>query len=425
VQNGGGAARIDVVDVVAWWTGGRADALRLALRMTNESFAGRLGVAVRTVAYWRARPDVLPRPALQEVLDTALAVAPAPARAQFALILAERGYASPEPSMPPLAEDLLGLTAWLAASDTSDGAIGTIGATAVLLAGRHTRAPARGLLADVLQVHGRAQLLLRGGLRLRQTRELVRIEGSVLAHASVLLGDLGRDRDAAKYGQAALAHLEEAEASPAAALYALAKAARWHGDYASAVDLARRGTGPGRADPMSVQLAYYEANSAALLGDRSRARQALSRADQLAETLPADRDSGSPWSFPAERRAVFRVSVLLRTGDPRGALAAAEVAGRSWAADDAHIPGAWAQIRIGSAIAHLQQGCLDGATEEVSPVLTLAPELRIATVTGWLADLDTQLGRPRFAGSRAAESLRQQTREFQAAALPLHVSETR
>lgn len=38
------------MDVVAAWTGRRADTLRQALRMTNETFAEHLGVAVRTVA---------------------------------------------------------------------------------------------------------------------------------------------------------------------------------------------------------------------------------------------------------------------------------------------------------------------------------------------------------------------------------------
>src|SRR5258706_527408 len=39
--------------VIASWTGGDADLLRQSLRMTNESFAEYLGVAVRTVACWR------------------------------------------------------------------------------------------------------------------------------------------------------------------------------------------------------------------------------------------------------------------------------------------------------------------------------------------------------------------------------------
>lgn len=52
-------------------------------------------------------------------------------------------------------------------------------------------------------------------------------------------------------------------------------------------------------------------------------------------------------------------------------------------------PGPWAQVRIGAAIAHLQQGQLDGTAEDIGPVLAMAPEMRIATVTGWLHDLDS------------------------------------
>ena len=51
-----------------------------------------------------------------------------------------------------------------------------------------------------------------------------------------------------------------------------------------------------------------------------------------------------------------------------------------------------AQIRIGAAIAYLQQDSLGGAGEQVSPMLTLAPEFRISTVTGYLDVLDEHLG---------------------------------
>ena len=77
------------MQVIAAWTGGHADALRQALRMTNEAFAGHLGVAVRTVAYWRKRPGIHPRAAMQEVLDTALECAPDRVKAQFALLANE------------------------------------------------------------------------------------------------------------------------------------------------------------------------------------------------------------------------------------------------------------------------------------------------------------------------------------------------
>jgi hypothetical protein len=90
---------------------------------------------------------------------------------------------------------------------------------------------------------------------------------------------------------------------------------------------------------------------------------------------------------------------------------------RQSAAGNPRNPWTWAQVRIGAAIACLCQNSLDGAAEQVVPVLELAPGMRITTVTGWLADLDRELARPRIAASPIAASLRQQVREFTAGAL--------
>ena len=49
------------MQVIARGRAHRRTRLRQALRMTNESFAEHLGVAVRTVAYWRNRPDMIPQ----------------------------------------------------------------------------------------------------------------------------------------------------------------------------------------------------------------------------------------------------------------------------------------------------------------------------------------------------------------------------
>ena len=74
---------MEVVDI---WTGQRANALRIALRMTNEGFAQHLGTAVRTVAKWNAQPDVVPVSELQRALDTALSRASAEEGARFVLL---------------------------------------------------------------------------------------------------------------------------------------------------------------------------------------------------------------------------------------------------------------------------------------------------------------------------------------------------
>ena len=80
------------MQVVTTWNGARADSLRRALRMTNESYAEHLGVAVRTVAYWRQRPETIPQPAIQDTLDAALERAPDRAKAQFAALAGESDH---------------------------------------------------------------------------------------------------------------------------------------------------------------------------------------------------------------------------------------------------------------------------------------------------------------------------------------------
>jgi len=72
--------------VVDRWNGRQASALQTALRLTNETFAHRLGVSVRAVAKWNAIPHLVPIPELQRVLDTALSQAPADAQHRFVLL---------------------------------------------------------------------------------------------------------------------------------------------------------------------------------------------------------------------------------------------------------------------------------------------------------------------------------------------------
>jgi hypothetical protein len=114
--------------------------------------------------------------------------------------------------------------------------------------------------------------------------------------------------------------------------------------------------------------------------------------------------------------------VTLHTGDPDGALLAAANVSTSWS-DGAHVPAAWAQIRIGAGIACLLKDEPDGAAEQVRPVLDLPPGLRIATVTGWLADLDRRLAVGRYAHGPVAAELRQQIREFTNTALETQQAE--
>ena len=318
-------------DIVITWTGWHANALRQALRMTNEEFAEHLNVAVRTVAYWRTRPEMVPRQGMQQILDVALDRAPELARAQFQRLLAEHGGAETRAAAMVAFRDPAGLTEWLTATGTSDEAIEGIDRAAAALAEAHTQTPARVLLADTRQLQARVQQVLADGrLRHRQERELLRVNGDVLAHMSLLLSDLHASKPADDYGNAALLYLREAGASEATAWYVLAKNARWRNQYVRAANLASQGLQRTSPAPMTVQLACYEANASALAGDASRARAAMRHAEEHAAELPVPEISSSPWSFPSERMTIFRLSVALHTGDPDGALVAASDVSPAW-----------------------------------------------------------------------------------------------
>lgn len=310
--------------------------------------------------------------------------------------------------------DIRSLVDWVASSNTTDDAIQQIERAAAYLAEVHSLMPPQGVLAGVLQVHhGVRHCLQDGRQRLRQMRELLRIDSRLLAHACLLLGDLGLDPEAAEYGKASLILAQEAGASEARAWAVQAKTARWQGKYVESAELARRGFEASALSPVKAELAYREANAIALFGDATRACQALQRAQRVTEALPSGcGPPGSVWSFPVGRQAVFALSVAIHTGDPDGALRAAAVADAGWARGEPKITANWAQIQAGVSIAYLMKGSLDAAAHHIAPVLDLPEDLRISTVTGYIRNLDGLLAQHRFTGSRTATRLRHEVRDF-------------
>jgi hypothetical protein len=304
--------------------------------------------------------------------------------------------------------------AWVACTNTTDDAIERIERETAYLAEVHSQIPPRVVLAGVLQAHQKVRGYLRSGKQqFRQTRDLLRIDSGLLAHACLLLGDLGQDLRAAEYGVAALMLAQEAGADEAIARSVQAKTARWQKKYVESAEIARRGFEAGALSPTKVELAYREANAIALFGDARRARQALRRAQEVAEKLPiSSRSPRSVWSLSTGRQAIFALSVAIHTGDPDSALRAAAVAEAGWANGEPKIPANWAQIQAGSSIAYLMKGSLDGATSYIAPVLELPRELRISTVVSYLRKLESMLVDSRFAKSKPAAKLTLQLRDF-------------
>ena len=300
---------------------------------------------------------------------------------------------------------------WITGTNASDDAIEELARTAGYLAEAHTRMPAATILPEVLGVHRVAQGFLRSGRqRLSQTRELLRIDSAVLAHACLLLGDLSQHDAARAYGSAALLCAQECGADEGIAWTAMAKTARWQDRFAETARLAARGFEASGQPSVRAELAYREANAMALLGDVLKARAALQRADRAADGLD---DKGiSAWSFSRGRQAIFTLSVCLHTGDPDGALRAADAADAYWDAGGGKVTATWAQVRAGAAMAYLLKDSLDGAASQLAGVLELPPDQRIRTITGYLDEVSGMLGARRFGGSPVAAGLSDQISEF-------------
>jgi hypothetical protein len=330
----------------------------------------------------------------------------------------------------PTAQDAMGLATWITSSNTADDAIGHIDMTRLALAEAHTQLSPGRVLADVQVLHGQVCSLMHGGRqRLRQARELFRIDADLLAHASLLLDDVHHVAAAKAHGETAALCAEEAGCSPALVLSAQAKTARWQGarlgrrdgawHFAQSADLARRGfeCSPRNA-PVRVLLASQEASASALLGDAVRARRALWEAEDAASSMQTLDPGLSTWSCPGPRRALYAMSVAIRLRDPDGALRAAEIADAGWTSGEPWLYGVWALIRIGAGMAYVMKGDLDSAAGQINAVVTLAPAFRIVTITSYLADVDMLLGQRRFAGNYEARELRERIGAFTAAASP-------
>jgi hypothetical protein len=86
------------------WTGQSACVLQAALRLSNEAFAARLGIGVRTVAAWHQKPTLRPQSEMQQLLDTALEQASASVKARFATLAGAPPEADVSPSKAADAE---------------------------------------------------------------------------------------------------------------------------------------------------------------------------------------------------------------------------------------------------------------------------------------------------------------------------------
>ncbi|MHB1594912.1 MAG: hypothetical protein ACYCO9_21505 [Streptosporangiaceae bacterium] len=423
------------MDVVEAWTGRMACALQAALRMTNESFAGHLGVGVRTVASWHERPDLEPRPEMQQILDAALEKADAGAASRFRLIASGRTGQQPPglelavgmPGLPgpPLAPAgseptrRLLLAQALAGQDSLPGAAllqvaeairlemedtlasGTVPAARLArieetidahLRLYTTTAPATalaGLLLDFMDVRRLSADRQPAAVQARLS-EIATLLATLAADALMKLGRIAEAR--AWYGTAGVAADDSANTELRARVRAQeAMLPYYYGSPQEAVRLARQAQDVlgGRPRAAGALAAAAEARALARIGLRSDAETAMATARELAEKVH-EPDNDEAFRF-GERRLLFYLSgALTSLGETaRAGRVQDQALGLYDSATPVIDP---VLIRLDQAHLLIREGDTAGASELTSQAcLSLAPEYRTRVLAARVTQMITTI----------------------------------
>lgn len=252
------------------------------------------------------------------------------------------------------------------------------------LAALYPTAPLHEFLGDLVNLQEIAYRLLEEHQRPERQRDLhllAALSTGMLAKAS---HDQGDPQSAMQLVRAA--HLA-AELAGHAGVQAWVRGiqaltAYWAGWESQAAQIARDAAQtPGLTGTVTAWLPALEARATAAVGDRTRARDALARAEAARETLsPTDLDEiGGLLTFPAAQQAYYRAEALVLTdpADPAARSAADEAVDAYADPDASHWAfGDEAGSRTHQAMARIAGGDLDGGFVALEPVLTLPPAQR-------------------------------------------------
>ena len=340
--------------VINRWTGASATALRLAMRLSNERFADKLGISTRAVAKWRAQPDLTPSPLLQEILDTAFG---------------------------QLYDSESRLSAFRHALAMRD--------IATKLADS-TRRP--GELIDIYAALGQLNALM-----------------------ASLAFDLGNWNASAPMARAATSYAEMAGHTSLQAWTRGLEAtlAFWEGDGHAALDRVEAGLAVAPNGAPRFRLLSIAARAHATLNDAVGVRTALAGAESARETMEGNRDElhdvvGGEFAFDDARAAACAAAAWLQVGDGENALRhthqtfALHMSGFAPTS-----PAVLSGASVDGAAAFALDGDLSGVETYLRPVLKLDPDPANASLGGRLRTvarlLDGHVGEADRAKELAAE----------------------
>jgi hypothetical protein len=304
-----------------------------------------------------------------------------------------------------LGDHAVELGAWAEAGTAGPGTIAALEDEVARVMAAYGSSPAGPLILRASDASRHAWGLLRERQRLRHARDLYVVTARCCAFLAVALGDLGRQTEAAVYARTALTLAEESADPSAIALAcsALSKVAFWDGLRQKAAGYAARGLATARAsDPLRVLLACQQADASPVPAARDALTLASAARDETAVNGDAD---GGLFSCGGVRLAGYAATLGLREGSLAAVLGAVAMAETAIRDGDQAPYGSLAQVRLCAALALLASGDADRASEHLAPVITLPPEMRLATFTGRLSQCAALASVAPYQGSVTARSI--------------------
>ena len=396
------------------WTGNDARAFQQAAGLTNERLAGRLGVSVRTIAYWRKETSAVLPDLAQRALTEALDNAPERLRHRF-----EQLRSTPAPVTGEIDEVL----ATAAREADADSALlaGSIDPESLDWLWEQSLEIARAGHRPAFETFRAAQSVRRNALELVQrTRhpgtmaDLYVISGQASALMASTAFDLNHWDVSAALARCAVSYASLAGHDSLRAWTAglVASLANWRGEpdtalrhFQRAIDAAPRGA-------PRIRLRYIASRSYALLGDERSAEAVFddARRDQdeaSQHTDPLSEETGGEFAFGRARAAACAAAAWLDLSRGDKAAEAAQLALDELTA----LPTACQSLsqvngaRIDMAAAHLLSHDRDGAEDAIQQVLALPADMRNISLSGRMARVRDVLLAPQWAGDAQAQQL--------------------
>ncbi|MER6011540.1 helix-turn-helix domain-containing protein [Streptomyces bluensis] len=285
----------------------------------------------------------------------------------------------------------------------------------------YVHAPLHQIFADLVSTRDRLLVLLSGHQPLGQTRELLLLAGTsclLLAHASQNLGD--EDAAVAQL-QAAWTFAEQADNNDLRAWVkgTAALIAEWSTHRQTALDYTRQAIRLSHGGETRIRIAAIEARAAARIGDRGTAMAALGELQRAREQEAAP-DAltrfGGLLTFPEAKQEYYMGGTFALLGEHQRAEQHATAAIELYKSGpkEHRSYGDEALARLDIVTARIAAGEIEGAGEQLQPLLELPADRRIRQLGDAMEGVARLLEEPRLARSRAARELADATRGYKA-----------